>query len=98
MKGTKVTLIFVLAGVTLLLAAAWICVTQPFLPAAGRSPTPPGVEAAQLEAHVRMLSERFFLRNEAHPEILDRAAEYIGSEMQEATGKESRRTDVSDSR
>ena len=87
MKGTKVTLIFVLAGVTLLLAAAWICVTQPFLPAARRSPTPPGVEAAQLEAHVRMLSERFFLRNEAHPEILDRAAEYIGSEMQEATGK-----------
>ena len=78
-KGSRVTLIFVLAGVTLLLAAAWICVTQPFLPVARRSPTPPGVEAAQLEAHVRMLSERFFPRNEAHPEILDRAAERVPS-------------------
>ena len=86
-KGVKMTLIVVLAGFALLLATAWICVTQPFLPVSGGSQIPLGVEAAQLEAHVRMLSERFFPRNEAHPEVLDRVAEYIGSQLREATGK-----------
>jgi Zn-dependent M28 family amino/carboxypeptidase len=44
------------------------------------------VDAARLEAHVRMLSETCAPRDEAHVENLDRAAHYIAAEFAAAGG------------
>ncbi|HYO99877.1 MAG TPA: M28 family peptidase [Pyrinomonadaceae bacterium] len=74
-----VTLVF-----TGLLAAAWFAVTQPVMfdgaESAGRLP----VDAARLEAHVRMLSETLSPRDAGHPENLDRAAAYLRQEFERA--------------
>lgn len=46
----------------------------------------PVVPPARLEAHVRALSEDFVPRDHAHPENLDRAAAYVGAELERAGG------------
>ncbi len=86
-RKVRMVLIVVFTGVTLLLAAVWLCVTQPSLPTARRPQSLPKVDPTRLEAHVRMLSETFFPRSEAYPEILDQVAGYIRGQLQEATGK-----------
>lgn len=64
----------------------WALVTQPTLPT-DKSPFTPvaTVDPARLESHVRMLSEEFFPRDEAHPENLDRAAAYIRKEFEQVS-------------
>jgi len=71
-----------------LLVLAWALVTQPLLPG---SPGPgwADVDPSRLEAHVRMLTERFVPRDEAHPENLDRAAAYIRRAFERAGGRAS---------
>ena len=45
------------------------------------------VDPAALKAHVETLSQRFVPRNDAHPEILRRAAEYIAEQFRSAGAK-----------
>lgn len=52
----------------------------------GRSAGDAAVSADRLEAYVRALSERFVPRDYLHPENLDRAAAYIGTELEAAGG------------
>jgi hypothetical protein len=47
----------------------------------------PPVQPARLAAHVRMLTEEFVPRDEAHPENLDRAAAYIRRVFESAGGR-----------
>jgi len=71
-----------------LLVLAWALVMQPLLPGSpGRGQVE--VDPSRLEAHVRMLTETFIPRNEAHPENLDRAAEYIRRAFERAGGRSS---------
>lgn len=74
-----ITLVFV--G---LLLAVWFAITQPIIfGGASRGNIPP-VDAARLEAHVRLLSETFGPRDGGHPENLDRAAAYLRQEFERA--------------
>lgn len=50
-------------------------------------PSPPAVDPARLEAHVRALCERFSPRDYLHPENLDRAAAYLRAELEAAGGR-----------
>lgn len=68
-----------------LLVAAWVLVTQPLLPISPDSSVPAS-DPGRLEAHVRMLAERFVPRDESHPEILDLAAAYIHQEFEKTGG------------
>ncbi|HYO16145.1 MAG TPA: M28 family peptidase [Thermoanaerobaculia bacterium] len=54
-------------------------------PVLARPAAAPPVQPARLAAHVRMLTEDFVPRDEAHPENLDRAASYI-RQVFESTG------------
>lgn len=47
----------------------------------------PAVDPARLEAHVRRLSESFRPRDFRHPENLDRAADYLRTELRRAGGR-----------
>ena len=69
-------ILWLFAALALLLAAALFTVTQPILFAA-RQPAPPAVSPAELEKHVRMLSETFHPRSFDCPENLEAAASYI---------------------
>ena len=69
-------LLWLFAALALLLAAALFTVTQPILFAA-RQPAPPAVNPAELEKHVRMLSEPLHPRSFDYPENLEAAASYI---------------------
>src|SRR2546422_9556859 len=67
-------------GAIFLCAAGWFVVTQPIFSkpiVEGPAPAP-----TRLETHVRTLSQRFFPRNCAHPDNLDRAAAYIHHEFE----------------
>jgi len=75
-----VTLVFT----GLLLAAAWFAVTQPLMFGGAASTGSPPVDAARLEAHVRMLSETLAPRDAGHPENLERAAAYLRQEFERA--------------
>lgn len=85
---------WVILLVALVLVAApfalWFWVTQPIL-RKGNSAAP-AVEPANLEAHVRTLSEKFFPRDHAHPENLERAARYVAEEFARAGGAVSEQT------
>lgn len=64
------------------LVTGWAVLTQPFvIPVAI---TPPPVDAARLEAHVRMLSETLHPRSAAEPVRLDAAASYVQRELSRA--------------
>lgn len=72
-----------LLAASLLLAALWWLSTQPFvqpLPS-----TPPAVDPAQLQAHVRALSQRFHPRSFEHPQVLAAAADHVHAALA-ATG------------
>ena len=74
------------AGVLLLAPlAVWFLVTQPVLRPAAAKPGV-GADPARLEAHVRALSETHVPRDWAHPEGLDRAADYVRGEFRAAGG------------
>jgi hypothetical protein len=77
-------LLLVTLGLVGLLAAAWFAITQPVIFGGAASGESPPVDAARLEAHVRMLSETFSPRDEGHPENLDRAAAYLRKEFEQA--------------
>ena len=70
----------------MLLSVTWALVTQPILSKRERISTPT-VDPARLEAHVRFLSDPLFPRNYIHRENLDRAAEYIRKELEQAKGE-----------
>ena len=73
-------------AIFILLAAAWVLVTQPiFLSVEGT--TTMAIDPGRLECHVRKLSETFRPRNWKHPENLDRAAGYIHREFEQANGE-----------
>ena len=79
-----VLLLLAILGFAGLLVAAWFRVTQPILFTAGTTGDAPPVDAARLEAHVRMLAETLAPRDEGHPENLDRAAAYLRREFERA--------------
>lgn len=82
-KRSAVLLLSVMLGfAALLLAAAWFAVTQPVMFRASSGDNRPQVDAARLEAHVRMLSETFHPRDERHPENLARVAAYLRKEFE----------------
>ena len=82
-KRFAVLLLLVMLGlVGLLLAAAWFAVTQPVMFRGAAGDNRPPVDAARLEAHVRMLSETFTPRDAGHPENLDRVAAYLRKEFE----------------
>ncbi|HEX8632876.1 MAG TPA: M28 family peptidase, partial [Pyrinomonadaceae bacterium] len=58
--------------------------TQPVMFRGSTSDDRPPVDAARLEAHVRMLSETFSPRDAGHPENLDRVAAYLRKEFERA--------------
>jgi len=70
-------LLRVLAGLIVLLIMAWALITQPMLPDLSARKNAPAVDPAKLETHVRMLAEQMLPRDGAHPQNLDRAADYI---------------------
>ena len=63
----------------LLLLLVWAAVTQPFV--TPRLFTPPTVDAARLEAHVRMLSQTHYPRSFDQPEKLEAVADYIHAQL-----------------
>lgn len=87
-KRSAVLLLLIVLGfgglLLLLLAAAWFTVTQPVMSRGATSDNRPPVDAARLEAHVRMLSETLAPRDEGHPENLDRVAAYLWQEFERA--------------
>ena len=63
----------------------WVLITQPLW----KDPvtmTPPAIDPSRLEKHVRMLAETFFPRDETHIENLNRTANYLRKEFQQAKG------------
>ena len=68
------------------LSVAWALVTQPILSKRERISTPT-VDPARLEAHVRFLSDPLFPRNYVHLDNLNRAADYIGKELEKTKGE-----------
>jgi hypothetical protein len=83
-KRSVVLLLLVMLGFAGLLAAAWFAITQPVMLRGPAGDNRPPVDAARLEAHVRMLSETFAPRDEGHPENLDRVAAYLRKEFERA--------------
>ncbi len=77
----------ILLGILVVAVGTWALVTQPTL-ATDKLAFKPlvTVDPARLEFHVRILSEEFFPRDEAHAENLDRAAAYIRKEFEQASG------------
>ena len=61
--------------------------TQPLMPFRRNPPHNPTADAERLSAHVRKLSIEFHPRSFDHPENLDRAADYIRSELQHDGGR-----------
>lgn len=74
-----------LGSLLLLAAAIWFCISQPEFSRTTSTTSIP-VKADRLEAHVRILSERYFPRDYRHPENLDRAASYIRGEFEQSGG------------
>lgn len=64
---------------------AWALVTQPLLWGVDVT-SPAAIDPMRLEAHVRMLSETLFPRDETHPENLDRVAFYIHKQFEQGKG------------
>ncbi len=83
-KRFPMLLLIVSLSIAGLLAALWFVVTQPVMSGRGTGEHSPPVDAARLEAHVRMLSETLGPRDEGHPENLDRAAAYLRAEFERA--------------
>ena len=83
-KRLAVLLLLVTLVLMGLLVAAWFAITQPLMSGGAASDSKPLVDAARLEAHVRMLSETLTPRDEGHPENLDRAAAYLRQEFERA--------------
>jgi hypothetical protein len=75
-----------IAGLTLLLIAAWIIVTQPMLPA-GAVTAKSVVDPERLKSHVEMLSQRLAPRDWKHVENLDLVAVYISQQLVSAGGR-----------
>ena len=78
-----------------LLVAACVYVTQPVLPK-GDMTVQQGADPQRLEAHVRVLSERFSPRGDRNPKNLDAAADYIASALRAAGGEVSNQRYSSD--
>lgn len=79
-----VLLLLITLGFVGLLLAAWFTFTQPVIFGGAAQGNSPPVDAARLEAHVRLLSETFSPRDAGHPENLDRAAAYLRQEFERA--------------
>ena len=78
-------MLWILAGMVLLLVAVWFWLTQPLLSRAQPNPVRT-VDPARLEAHVRKLAIALSPRDITHLENLDRAAAYISAELTQAGG------------
>ena len=74
------------AAIFMLLSVAWAVVTQPILSKRERISTPT-VDPARLKAHVHFLSDPLFPRNYVHLDNLNRAADYIRKELEQAKGE-----------
>ncbi len=84
-KRSAVLWLLVMLGFAgLLLTAVWFAVTQPLMFRGSAGDNSPPVDAARLEAHVRMLSETLAPRDEGHPENLERVAAYLRQEFERA--------------
>ncbi len=75
-----------LAAFVILSIFAWVLVTQPLFPSQGTTRAVV-IDPARLEAHVRVMCETFVPRDESHPNMLDRAADYIRKEFDRAGGR-----------
>jgi Zn-dependent M28 family amino/carboxypeptidase len=78
----KVFRLFVLSAVAIVLlalAGIYWALTQPWVSAVPS--TPPAVDAARLEAHVRKLSQDFYPRSYDQPQKLDAAADYVRDQL-----------------
>jgi Zn-dependent M28 family amino/carboxypeptidase len=73
-------------GLVLLMVMAWVWITQPVLPRMNADDTSATVDPARLKTHVRMLSETLSPRDARHPENLDRVADYVQQEFEQAGG------------
>jgi hypothetical protein len=69
-----------------LLFLMWVWGTQPLFFTVAKPHVPP-VSPAQLETHVRMLSETFSPRDVTHPDNLDRVAAYLRHEFMQVQGR-----------
>lgn len=74
-----------LLGFAVLLVAFWLWVTQPLF-SRPKILANVSVDSARLETHVRILSEQLVPRDKDHPENLDRVADYVGREFEQAKG------------
>ena len=96
MNATAHVLLAAAAALAPLGAAVWV-VTQPFVVPIRSQPPP--VDAARLEAHVRMLSQTFYPRSFDRPHTLEAVASYVHAEMAKAGARvEDQYFDVEESR
>jgi hypothetical protein len=79
-------LVPILILMMLILVALWFTVTQPLLPVR-QAGSAAEVDPAQLEAHVRTLSETLLPRDADHPRNLDRAAAYVCAAFERTAGR-----------
>jgi hypothetical protein len=81
---SKRILIYLAVAVTLVLGTG-LFITQPILfPRTNSKASPERASPANLKQHVVMLSEKFVPRDEAHPGNLNKAADYIRREFENA--------------
>src|SRR5262245_66200735 len=84
-------MLYVFAAAVLLIVALCLYMTQPLFGVANTSARI-SVDPANLETHVRALSQSFVPRDESHPENLDRCAAYIRREFERANARVSEQT------
>ncbi|HEY0098813.1 MAG TPA: M28 family peptidase [Pyrinomonadaceae bacterium] len=83
-KRFVVLLLLIILGFAGLLLVTWFAITQPLISRGTAGGNVPPVDAARLEAHVRVLSGTLSPRDAGHPENLDRVAAYLRKEFEQA--------------
>lgn len=78
-------IVLLVIAILLMLLGVWFAVTQPTFQR-NKMMSTSTVSPDRLHSHVRMLAETFSPRDYTHPDNLDRAAEYIRKEFQQAHG------------
>ena len=80
MKLLMVLIGIVLTALLIFGAGCWV-LTQPLLSTPTPSPLGTPIDPQRLEAHVREISLNLAPRDHTHPEVLDRVASYISSQL-----------------
>lgn len=71
---------------SVIFAGLWMLITQP-IPGSAQTSGASSVSSERLKSHVIMLSETLAPRDYAHPENLDRIAQYLQEQFNQAGGK-----------